>query len=390
MDPLPTPTPFPPPSRTVSDAAAIPPPFILPAPEIAHDHDDPEPYPHQEPAVPADPHPDFTVDIYSDAAIGIYLWQHIFKASTTSKLGGSLLYGFHKVDGLSFRFRTGPALAATETITEPHVVLVVNGRTEGKVLRARQWLEVTARSPLVENVGLVLLGNEQCNNEWLLWYLESSKYKIRVVFIVYDSTLVDGKRVFQWPLGVATYRGFPLLELQTGDIVGQRRYLCHFMGTVYRNNSRMQLVKALEGSKFTEKCYIKTRYEWPESETEDSASDYLKTLETSESVLSPLGMNAECYRIYEALSVGALPIVEDQKSPGMCDSPYRLLKEFNVPAYFVADWDELETTLEYLASLSEEELLHQRHKIIRWYAKFLQQMRDRFVNVIKQTFIIQK
>lgn len=132
---------------------------------------------------------------------------------------------------------------------------------------------------------------------------------------------------------------------------------------------------------------MQARYEWPELETEQSAIDYLKTLEESESVLSPVGMNAECYRIYEALSVGSLPVIEDQKTSGVCDNPYRLLKEYNVPAVFISDWEELPGILEYLASLSEEELTHQRNKVIKWYRKFLDQMKDKFVEVIKTNFV---
>lgn len=204
-----------------------------------------------------------TVDIYSDAAIGDYLWSHILKGRYISKRNGELLHGFLKISNVNFRFKTGPALDRMEFIEERHIVLVLNGRNDAKVQRAKRWLEVVLNSPNVENVGVVLLGNEQCNNEWFLWYLESSKYKIQAAFIVYDTKLVDGKKVFQWPLGVATYRGFPLLNLQSDELRRLRKYLCHFMGTVYQNNSRLQLMKALEASDFKAKCYVKVRSKWP-------------------------------------------------------------------------------------------------------------------------------
>lgn len=134
-------------------------------------------------------------------------------------------------------------------------MLVLNGRSVEKIKRAQQWLELVPASATVRNVALVLLGDEQCHNEWLLWYLEAEKYRLRAVFLVYDSQLVDGKRVFQWPLGVATYRGFPLLQLDTNDILTTRAYLCHFMGTIYQNNSRVHLMKALDSSPLKRKCY---------------------------------------------------------------------------------------------------------------------------------------
>lgn len=58
-------------------------------------------------------------------------------------------------------------------------------------------------------MALVVLGSEQCDNQWLRPFLRSRGGLVDVIFLVYDSPLVDGKEVLQWPLGVATYRGFP-------------------------------------------------------------------------------------------------------------------------------------------------------------------------------------
>ncbi|OQV22242.1 Transmembrane protein 5 [Hypsibius exemplaris] len=318
-----------------------------------------------------------SVDIYADAAIGVYMWEHMFKGRLVSKLEGTLQYGFLRQGNINWRFRIGPSITPEAGFPDvEHLVLVLNGRSQEKIKRSQSWLELVPASATVRNVAVVLLGDEHCNNEWLLWYLEGEKYRIRAVFVVYDSKLVDNKKVFQWPLGVATYRGFPQLELTTNDILETRPYLCHFMGTVYSNNSRVDLMKALDTTPLKKKCYIQVRYDWPEQETYQSATDYAKTLQQSDSVLSPVGMNSECYRVYEALSVGSLPVIEDQKAPGVCDTPYRLLREYNVPAMFIGDWDELPGILEYLTSLSDTELLHQRNKIIKWYQKFLLSMRD--------------
>ncbi|GAV03003.1 hypothetical protein RvY_13494 [Ramazzottius varieornatus] len=331
-----------------------------------------------------------SIDMFSDAAIGIYLWEHIFRGKLTSKLEGRLLYGFLQHGSTNWRFRTGPAVtpeAENAFADARDVVLVLNGRTDEKVARSRRWLEAVPTATSVRNVAVILLGNEQCENEWLLWYLESPKYLIRAVFVVYDSKMVDNKRVFQWPLGVATYRGFPTVELSEDELQASRPYQCHFMGTVYQNNSRLNLMRVLASPVFQEKCYIKARYEWPEKETEASAQEYVTSLRETDMVLSPLGMNAECYRIYEALAMGALPVIEDQRSPGSCDVPYRLLKEHNVPALFVSDWDELPTLFEYLSSLSQTEIVDQRRKLVQWYHMFLEKMRDKLVSVVSDNFI---
>ena len=188
-----------------------------------------------------------------------FLW---FLGKLASKLEGRLLYGFLQHDNTNIRFRTGPAVVPEAGFSEARdVVLVLNGRTDEKVARSRKWLEAIPAAKSVRNVAVVLLGNEQCENEWLLWYLESEKYLLRAAFVVYDSKMVDNKRVFQWPLGVATYRGFPTVELNDSELKASRPYQCHFMGTIYHNNSRVNLMKVLASPVFQKNCYIKVRVE---------------------------------------------------------------------------------------------------------------------------------
>ena len=84
-------------------------------------------------------------------------------------------------------------------------MLVLNGREQGKVDLAREWLDAMSVRADLENVAVVLLGNELCNNSWLHRYTAPTGRPVKVVFLVYDSPEVDNRYVFQWPLGVATY-----------------------------------------------------------------------------------------------------------------------------------------------------------------------------------------
>lgn len=48
------------------------------------------------------------------------------------------------------------------------------------------------------------------------------------------------------------------------------------------------------------------------------------------------------YRVYEAMSAGSTPVIEDVTTSGHCDAtPWRLLKKHGPPAIFVKSWDQL-------------------------------------------------
>jgi len=105
-----------------------------------------------------------------------------------------------------YRFFTGPGIAPQSMPTDSsNVVLILNGREASKVSVARRWLDyVVQHSTRFSNVALVLLGNERCNNSWLMNYMVKSGGPVKAAFVVYDSPDVDNDVVYQWPLGVAT------------------------------------------------------------------------------------------------------------------------------------------------------------------------------------------
>lgn len=84
------------------------------------------------------------------------------------------------------------------------MVLVLNGREAAKVSFAVSWLESLEAFKNLQQVALVLLGNEQCENAWLWPFLRGDGGPVDMVFLVYDSMSVDNVVIHQWPLGVAT------------------------------------------------------------------------------------------------------------------------------------------------------------------------------------------
>lgn len=166
------------------------------------------------------------------------------------------------------------------------LVLVLNGREEQKVLYSTRWLkhvQALVQSRTVSHVAVVLLGNEQCDNDWIAPHLKRNGGFVDLLFLVYDSPWVNDKDVFQWPLGVATYvphfpcrrllslrnrrlfpplcryREFPVIRPNSQLITASRPYLCNFLGTVYKNSSRETMMHELKQSGLEKECFIAAR-----------------------------------------------------------------------------------------------------------------------------------
>lgn len=136
--------------------------------------------------------------------------------------------------------------------------------------------------------------------------------------------------------------------------------------------------------------FLSPCHRWLPQETADSLTRYQTALAQSELTLCPVGINTECYRIYEACSYGSVPVVEDVMTTGTCaagpSSPLRLLKAAGAPFIFISDWKELPAILERERGISQEQRVDRRRRLLEWYASFRQQMKERFTEVIEETF----
>lgn len=335
-----------------------------------------------------------TLHIWGKAAIAEFFWLHIFQGSLVRDPRLLKYTGSMTIDKLKVSYTTGPSLkveSADTSVTD--LVIVLNGREESKVNRAKKWLDALHDRRVfhkLRNLGIVLLGNEMCGNEWLWEYVESFAGLMKFIFIVYD---VEEKQrptvVRQWPLGVATYRNFPLVAKRDVNVHSVRKHRCNFLGTVYPNSSRAVLHRVLKDGNM-EGCFVKVRYKWWDKETEDSMSTYHDVLKNSDLTLCPVGVNSESYRIYEAMSYGSVPVLEDVMTPGRCGrnagAPYSLLKKYKAPVIFIKQWTELPRLLKHEKSLLMSELIERRKKILDWYDMFRYKMREDFLTVTKNTF----
>ncbi|CAM4472431.1 unnamed protein product [Lepidochelys olivacea] len=342
---------------------------------------------------------DLKVQIWGKAAIGLYLWQHILEGLLEpADVTAQWREGSIKGGKTHFSFITGPAVVPGYfSVEAENVVLVLNGREEAKITYATQWLnyaQTLIQTRKLRHVAIVLLGSEQCNNEWIHPYLRRHGGFVELLFVVYDCTWVNEEDIFQWPLGVATYRNFPMVEPNWSMLRSPRSYLCNFLGTVYKNSSRENLMEVLKQDGLDKLCWIAAREQWQPQETNESFRIYQDALLQSDLTLCPVGVNTECYRIYEACSYGSVPVVEDVMTPGKCgnssiyhSAPLQLLKTMGAPFIFIKNWEELPAVLEKEKNMSLQEKIQRRKKLIEWYRHFKAQMRDKFINILENSFL---
>ena len=126
---------------------------------------------------------------------------------------------------------------------------------------------------------------------------------------------------------------------------------------------------------------------WTESETHESASEYVDALLRSDLTLSPAGLNAECYRLYEAAALGSVPVLLAEAPPaGRCRPGPRLLRRHGAPFLWLRDWRHLPELLRREAALTARQRAARRRRLLAWYADFKQSVRNEFINVIVRKF----
>ncbi|XP_023423421.2 ribitol-5-phosphate xylosyltransferase 1 isoform X3 [Cavia porcellus] len=298
-----------------------------------------------------------------------------------------------------YSFITGPAVIPGYISADVNsVVLVLNGREKAKVLYATQWLlyaQNLVLSQKLQHVAVVLLGNEHCDNDWVAQFLKSNGGFVELLFITYDSPWVNDVDVFQWPLGVATYRNFPVMEASWSMVYDKRPYLCNFLGTVYKNSSRQELMNILKQDGNDKLCWISPREQWQPQETNESLKNYQDALLQSDLTLCPVGVNTECYRIYEACSSGSVPVVEDVMTAGRCgntstqhSAPLQLLKSMGAPFIFVKSWKELPAILEKEKITNLQEKIQRRKMLLQWYQHFKRELKLKFTNILERSFLM--
>lgn len=132
----------------------------------------------------------------------------------------------------------------------------------------------------------------------------------------------------------------PTWKVPLPSVVNNKDILCYAnfgIPTVdcYHGRERKKLLDLLKNLDFVtvENCVLDT----PRRKTEDKYHDYFQKLSRSKYCICPRGCGIDCYRIFDAIHFGCIPIVKNY-------GDYKhYFKNFNI--LFVEDWSELQKDL---------------------------------------------
>ncbi|CAG0918733.1 unnamed protein product [Notodromas monacha] len=313
-----------------------------------------------------------TVEILGISALSTFVWESIFDGNLT-RVDDTWLRGEMMMPPWKLVFKTGPAISnGMVSVEQSCVILILNGRTRPKAEDALRWISRISELKL-EYIAVILLGSEDCDNEWLTRRLRINGGMLDDIFVIYDSLEIDDEHVFRWPLGTATYRGFPRTCIAREDLYSPRKYMFNFVGTMDARGMRPKLQDVLTSlpRQLASFGLVKFRNLWTEDESEISMQRYLIALANSDLTLSPGGFNPETYRVYEALSCGSIPVIVSESSAGKCKPDNDVDWHGRLPVIRIESWDELPTLLYEEMSLTPVERITRRLDAVEAYHSFL-------------------
>eukprot|EP00997_Jenningsia_sp_PLL12_P010769 NODE_811_length_1436_cov_103.269647_g671_i0.p1 GENE.NODE_811_length_1436_cov_103.269647_g671_i0~~NODE_811_length_1436_cov_103.269647_g671_i0.p1 ORF type:complete len:364 (+),score=87.98 NODE_811_length_1436_cov_103.269647_g671_i0:247-1338(+) len=99
--------------------------------------------------------------------------------------------------------------------------------------------------------------------------------------------------------------------------------------------------------------------------------------------LVPSGKNQECFRLWEALEAGSIPVVVNGRQPQCGDSWVPFREEGN-PMVFLDSWEELPVYLEEVAATEASRRLAEsrQSRLVKWYASFKNRHYTKLLNLL--------
>ena len=248
---------------------------------------------------------------------------------------------------------------------------------------SRTMVEAVAMAPGVQSIGLVHFASGVCDNEWLKPFLLSRlNSKARFLYMVHGwSTEFETARpalsrlppVLHWPLGPNYSRGARHGDAAlAADVAGpsklRRPYLCNFIGSLHKYvRARHDVVAMLtDPTHAAWQCHVKWREHYQPTDSAESADEYALVVAASDFTLCPAGSNAESYRIYEAMSMGSVPVLQRSVNssnmyPGYhCEYAYENLKDMRAPVVWLDNWSQLPAVMERLRAESPYQTYRRR------------------------------
>jgi hypothetical protein len=178
-----------------------------------------------------------------------------------------------------------------------------------------------------------------------------------------------------------SWKTFQEMKKEEGFVIkkpSERRYAFNSMMSLSTSTTRQALARMLsqkederklssegsEGGDF--ETYLELTEHWT---AKFDTRSYLEVLLDSAFTLAPRGHHPECFRNYEAIEAGSIPVmIKEDLENSKCKNSMELWYE--APLLYLNDWEELYPRVEEL--MKDPERLDQMYVEVReWYEKFM-------------------
>lgn len=174
--------------------------------------------------------------------------------------------------------------------------------------------------------------------------------------------------------------------------ISERKYIWNAVFTKSTSTSRSDLKEKLNASQLVQQnpkdYFVRIPGMWKRKLTNHhlNPDEYAKVLMDSKFTLSPAGHNPECFRIFEAIIAGSIPIVvmDDEYGSHECQKSFLPFLGANpAPVVVLPSWNYLEERLQEL--LRDSTALDRQQKALqRWYTEFMRLRILQFEDIIRR------
>lgn len=166
----------------------------------------------------------------------------------------------------------------------------------------------------------------------------------------------------------------------------QRKYAFNAMISLSTNWERQDLAKMLEAEEKKGsglETFVAMQNHWtsvPKLNTEA----YMDVLLESTFTLTPTGHNPECFRQYEAIEAGSIPVMANPRVWGKCRDAMKYWNES--PAIFLDSWEDLYPTIKKL--MEDPVALDAKYVEMReWYDNFMSSRIAGFEDILIDSYV---
>jgi len=172
---------------------------------------------------------------------------------------------------------------------------------------------------------------------------------------------------------------------QNGSIIAassQRKYAFNAIFAENTHVVRTSLADILQREGTSLSSFVKISSAWRPNPNDDlndlvETSTYMQVLLESTFTLAPSGHNPECFRLYEAVEAGSIPVISLDKHYRDHECKDSLFHWLDSPIVIVESWNEVIPTLQKL--LEEPEALDVRQEnLLAWYDQYMRSAVTKF------------